>query len=539
VRRRLQVAVAAAIGAAFVVASASAASAHADLVSTSPAQSAQFATGAPPSTVAVEFDEAVSATPESVLVYDGTGRALDVATASGTRKAKRIEVGMPGKLPDGTYVVVWHIVSEGDGHPEHGAFTFTVGAGGATRADIGALLAAQSSGRVVGAFFGIARAVAFVGTLVLAGGLLFLSWRWAEALAWRAVRKFVIDAGLVATVATILTVPLQAAYSTGDRGALVDAGALGDVLSARFGRAALVRAIVLLGLVFVARRRTVRPWIVLAGAAVAFGTFAYAGHGSTGSWPLGAFVTDVVHLGAAALWLGGLAVLGVAALARYEADALRDGAARFSRVALPAIGVVVVSGTIQGWRQVHGWNALWHTEYARLLVVKVLVVVAIVIVASASRDALRARGTFDDLRHGVGIELALAVVVLGVTASLVVTIPAREEEAARQRPVAKTLRLAAAGERVRYGVVVQPALPGDNTVVVSPSLSGDGFLPAVLEGVVDDASGGAEATIAFTPLPDGRWIGVAPLPRAGAWRIRLTGSTGPQADSATTQVTIG
>jgi len=165
VRRRLQIALAVVVGAAFVVASASAASAHADLVATSPVESARFAAGASPKTVAVEFDEVVSATPDSVLVYDGAGRALDVTTASGTQKAKRIEVGLPGKLPDGTYVVVWHIVSEGDGHPEHGAFTFTVGAGGATRADIGALLAAQSSGRVIGTLFGLARAVAFIGSI--------------------------------------------------------------------------------------------------------------------------------------------------------------------------------------------------------------------------------------------------------------------------------------------------------------------------------------------------------------------------------------
>jgi putative copper export protein len=46
--------------------------------------------------------------------------------------------------------------------------------------------------------------------------------------------------------------------------------------------------------------------------------------------------------------------------------------------------VVVVSGAIQGWRQIDTWWALWHTSYARLLVVKVLLVLAIVIVASGS-----------------------------------------------------------------------------------------------------------------------------------------------------------
>jgi copper transport protein len=489
--------------------------------------------------VSIEFDEAVTATLKSLLVYDGAGHALDVRAQDGTRKAKRIEVGLPAKVAQGTYVVVWHVVSDGDGHPEHGAFTFVVGAGGATQADIGRLLSAQSAGPLIGALFGIARALAFIGTLVLTGGIFFLAWRWRVALGWRPVRSFVADAGVAGLVATLCTIPLQAAYSTGDRGALVDGGAIGDVLSARFGRAALVRAVLLVLLVVVTRRPQVRLAVVGVAGTGALATFAYAGHGSTGPWPAGAFVTDIAHLGAAALWFGGLAVLGVALLARRDDEALHDGAARFSAVALPAIAVVVLSGSIQGWRQIHGWGALWHTDYARLLVVKVLVVAGIVIVASAARDALRARGAFDDLRHGVGIETVLAVVVLGLTTSLVVTVPGREEEATRSRPVAKTLRVSASGPRIRYGVVVQPALPGENTVVVSPQLTGGGFLPAALAGVVRGSAGGKATAITFTPLADGRWIAVAPLARAGPWRIELTGSTGSSTDAAATQVTIG
>jgi len=539
VRRRFQVALAALVGVTFLVASASAAAAHAELEATTPAQSARFAADAPPRAVSLRFSEAVTVTEKSILVYDGSGDALPMRTPKGTRKAALVEVGLPSTIAEGTYVVVWHVVSEGDGHPEHGAFTFTVGNGGATQADIGSLLASQSSGPLVGTLFGVARAVAFIGALVLAGGLLFLSWRWRNALGWRSVRGLVVDVGIAGFVATLASVPLQAAYSTGDRGALTDASAIGDVLSARFGRAAIVRAVVILVLVVLARRGWVRTIPVAVLGAVALGTFAYAGHGSTGPWAAGAFVLDVAHLGAAALWLGGLVTLVAALVARRDPAEVRLAAARFSRVALPAVAVVVVSGAIQGWRQVHGWSALWHTEYARLLVVKVLVVAGIVVLASAARDALRARGTFDDLRHGVGLELALAVVVLGLTASLVVTQPAREEQAARDRPTAKTLRVAADGDHVRFGVVLQPALPGDNTVVVAPRLTGDGFLPATMSGVVRDATGRERSTIAFTPLQDGRWIGVAPLPRAGPWRIQLTGSTGAESDQATAQVSIG
>jgi copper transport protein len=212
-------------------------------------------------------------------------------------------------------------------------------------------------------------------------------------------------------------------------------------------------------------------------------------------------------------------------------------------MALPAIAVLVVSGSVQGWRQIHGWDALLHTEYARFVVIKVLVLVGIVIIASAARDALKERladrQEMSDVRRGVAVELVLAIAVIGVTASLVVTAPAREAVAAARRPTARTLRATADGSRVRYGVIVQPALPGDNTVVVSPALTGDGFLPATLEGRVRAEGSSKVAALTFTPLSDGRWIAVAPLGRAGRWRIELEGSSGGSADPAAVTVTVG
>ena len=551
-RRRHRVALAGFAIVVFLLGSATAASAHANLVSTTPAQSAHFTAGAPPRIAAVVFDEEVHPTAKSISVYDGAGQAVAVRPGSDAT-TKRVEVGLP-RLRDGTYVVVWHVVSD-DGHPEHGAFTFSVGEGGASQADIGRLLAGQSSGRTIGMLFGLARALAFLGTLVVVGGTLFLVWRWPVALTWREVRRFLFVAGATGLVASVASVSLQAAYSTGDgTSALFDGGSIGDVLDARFGRAAIVRVVVLAAFVVALGAQDVLAVVVRAArgsrvaaallgvaSGIALATFAYAGHGYTGEWPVAAFILDVVHLGAAGLWLGGLVVLAVALRGHRSPADRRDGATRFSRLALPAIALVVISGMVQGWRQVHGWAALWHTDYSRLLVVKVLVVLAIVVVASAAREAVKDRfadrATLTELHQSVGVELALAVAVLAVTAALVVTPPAREAEAAASRPTARTVRVTADGPRVRYGVVVQPALAGDNTVVVSPALVSGGFLPAALEGVVGDGSG-PSAAVTFTPLADGRWIGVARLTRSGSWHIDLTGSTGTAKDTASTVVKV-
>ena len=542
--------------------------AHATLLSSTPAQSSAYPTGAPPTSVSLVFDAAVNATPASVNVYDGGGRAVGVVAPRASVTSKRITVSLP-RLADGSYVVVWHIVSD-DGHPEQGAFTFSVGAGGVTTTDVASLVARQSSGRGIGFGFGVDRALAFLGCLVLVGGVVFTSWFWPDGLARREVRGLLLSAALVAIVATALSVPLQAAYTTvGGLSKSLNGSALHHILSTRFGAGARARAALLLGLVyFVLRPRTRAPsavrhvsqgLVALLGIGV-WATFAYAGHGNTGRLVALGFVTDVAHLSAASLWLGGLLVLAFALRDRQPREVNARAAARFSTVGLPAIGVVVVSGAIQGWRQIDTWWAVWHTDYGRLLVVKVILVLAIVIVASGSRDLVRDRMVpglraavhhrppalafqeegVAELRNGVWVEVLLAVVVLAVTATLVVTAPGREAQAAAKRPVARTVHLDTVGPRLGYSILVQPALPGENTIVVTPRLLRQtGFLPFTLSAEVRSPRKVAPIRVTFTPLEDGRWVAAAPLSQAGTWKLDVTGETNPTSDTASVQLHIG
>jgi copper transport protein len=539
----------------FVVGTATAAFAHANLVSTTPAQSSHYEVGASPPKASLVFDEAVTSTSSSVGVYDGAGKPLPVTPLSSPVRTN-VEVGLP-QLGDGTYVVVWHVVSD-DGHPEQGAFTFSVGVGGASTADIGSLLASRSSGKGIGTAFDIDRALAFLASLVLVGGLVFVRWRWPAAVERRDVRRLLLVAAAVAFAASLVSIPLQAAYANGSgASAFVDRGLLGDVMKERFGRAALVRAGLVAALaagILWRRRRPVTSGVPVLTALVGLGvleTFAYSGHGYTGRWPQLGLFTDLAHLGGAALWLGGLVVLALVLRHRpsssSEADSTTDAAGRFSRLALPAIGLVVLSGVVQGWRQVGSWSALLHTTYGRLLVVKVLVVVAIVVVASAARDAVRDRAApslrgglrgarpvgqtedlttrLSELRQGVWVEGVLAIIVVLVTATLVVTPPAREAAAAASRPAAGTLRTDASGQHVNYDVAVQPALPGENTIVVTPHLNTVGFLPAALGAEMRAPNGTAGAPVTFTPLTDGRFVATAQLNSAGEWTLDISDTT--------------
>jgi copper transport protein len=289
-------------------------------------------------------------------------------------------------------------------------------------------------------------------------------------------------------------------------------------------------------------------------------SFTYAGHGNTGQLVGLGFVTDLAHLGGASVWLGGLVPLAFALRDRAYQEANRRAAASFSKIALPAIGVLVLSGVVQGWRQINTWWALWHTAYGRLLVIKVLLVVAIIVVASASRDLVRDQlipsvrgalpqgssrlGSEDDgvteLRNSIWVEVLLAGVVLAVTASLVVTAPGREAAAAARQPVARTVHVAAAGQHMTYSVLVQPAVPGANTIVVTPRLVAQtGFLPFGISGLAQGPGKVAPVRVRFTPLEDGRWVAAAPLSKRGDWRLDLVSDASPITDTTSVQLPIG
>jgi copper transport protein len=522
-----------------VIGTATAAAAHANLVSTAPAQSAHFRSRAAPGTVTVRFDDNVTVTPGSIAVYDHHGLSLHVAARQPVDH--QIVMASLPRLADGTYVVVWHIVSD-DGHPEQGAFTFSVGTTGASTVNIASLVASRSSSHAVGLAFGIDRALAYLACLVLVGGLMFLRWCWPYALRGRHLRVLLLSAA-TALVATLISIPLQAAYSNGRGTSLLDSSAMSDVISARFGRAALIRValiVVLVACAFVRSRgaaRVVTEGVVAAAGIGLFATYAYAGHADTGRGRSLGFVTDVTHLGAATIWLGGLSMLVVAAFDADSRPTATLAARLFSRLALPAVLIVALSGVVQAWRQTGSWNALWHTGYSRLLVLKVLVVLAIVFAASAARASLRDRAddrALTEIRASVLIEAVLAVLVLAVTSTLVVSRPAREAVAAGRVPTPRTLYLAADGTTVGYQVVVQPALVGENTFVITPRLlHATGYLPVALNGTLHGSGPDGTAAITFLPLTDGRWIATASLAKAGRWSVDLNGDTAPAMDRAT------
>ena len=309
---------------------------------------------------------------------------------------------------------------------------------------------------------------------------------------------------VVAFVTSFLGIGLQAAYTTGqDIAGLWDTNAIGEVMETRFGQSWLIRAgLLLLVLPAVARpgarRRPLVDGVDAVLGLLVLATFTFAGHARTGRWVPLATVTDIVHLGAAAVWLGGIAVLATLLVRRTPPHDAPEVTQRFSRIAGPAIVVVAVSGAVQAWRQTAGLDSVLDTTYGRLLLTKIGLVVMIVAAASVSRHivrlwaertlvpagpgAMRAEADPEDmreLRNAVVVEVAIAAIVLVVTAILVNTTPARVDagEPAGITSGSTVAPVDPAGyqatltdDDLQFDVALSPGLRGTNQLAVTTTV---------------------------------------------------------------------
>ncbi len=147
-----------------------------------------------------------------------------------------------------------------------------------------------------------------------------------------------------------------------------------------------------------------------------------------------------LHVAGAGLWMGTLAVLlaVLTAIGGGTADAGSRRAvvaltfARFSSLAVPAVGVVAISGLIAGALHLGEWTALWSTSYGRVLLLKMGVFALAGACGAWNWQRVRPLLTTEDaatgrLRRVGGLEVALGVVVLMLT-SLLAALPMPAEE---------------------------------------------------------------------------------------------------------------
>jgi copper transport protein len=437
----------AAIAVALVALAASpAAFAHATLVSTTPSNDEVLDRS--PAHVVLRFSESLETALGSVRVYDGSATRVDDGPTRHP-KPEQVEVGLRRGLPRGTYTVAWRVVSS-DSHPLHGAFVFHVGKPGANAKGVAAqVIGDQAGSRSVDVAFGVVRFLGFLALLAIVGASLSLLYVLrAEAFGLREpVWATLSVAAVLLVVTSLMAIGVEGAKASGlGLSSAVRWSLITDVLDTRFGRVMIARACLaaalavvgLAALLWPGRRERLLAWAAGALAIGAAITPALAGHARADGAT--AVFSDWAHVVAAGCWAGGLALLLVALLrARERWTVAARIVPRFSDLAVVSISVLLSAGVLSGFLEVRSWSGLWETTYGRLLLVKVGLVLPIL-----ALGAFNNRVSVPRLRTGVAseverrrfltsvtVELALVVVIVGVTAALVAEPPPRATQAAR------------------------------------------------------------------------------------------------------------
>jgi copper transport protein len=573
VRRFALVLLALAGGAALALGPAAPAHAHAVLESSVPAGSSVLDTA--PTDITLDFDEPVTVEPGAIRLLDSAGKEITLGLPERGTDASIVVSAVPD-LKDGAYVVAWQVISQ-DGHPASGAFTFQVGRTGATdtRGLLASVLNQQRGDRAVQQLATFNRLLTYTGLALTLGGAVFAVAIWPSASRRWAARRLIWFGWGLLLLATVSTLVVAGPYLTGrSLHDVLDLDVARSIAGTRVFRMAEVRLLlVLLGLPLLLRlRRGLSPNAQLAGVLLGeltIGTVALAGHSGSGRWAALGVILDAVHLGAMAVWLGGLALLvvmlaapsrtedddgsddGVADWADERDDALEEaddggapaevapslsprsvGAAmapvderieavdRFSSVAFGCVVALVVTGVVQAWRILPGGlSDLTSTDYGRILLVKVAFVAGLVALGWGSRRLVRRRRLGQPLWRSVATEVVVAVAVLAVTAVLTGHSPA--EGTSSSRTVSATL---VQGDLLA-DVSVIPARKGPNEIHLTFSPPGgtlDAVKNATARMTLPSRGDIGPIPVELTPAGPNHYIGSGvQIPYDGKWTLEI------------------
>ncbi|MDR7563645.1 MAG: CopD family protein [Armatimonadota bacterium] len=420
---------------------------HAVLLRSSPPDGARLDTS-PPQAVLV-FSEPVHPALSTAEVLDSSGRVRSLRSEV-TGDGRTLVASLP-QLPRGSYAVRWRILSRVDGHLTTGLVAFGVGVEPGRR---GMDLNRPPLLRVA------VRWVAYAAMLVLAGISVFRHLVFPTALPKIAENPIRTLTGVAALV-LLLTAPAELAYLLG---------------GAPFQQAAWMLASSSAGLALGLRSLAASAFLVpdaararwsLPAAAVLLFTATLSSH-AWGGGMLAALV-DGVHLLAASVWLGGLAGLLVllAAGRPYRMHAVQ-AVLRFSWWAGWSLMAVAGSGALMTARELPFLSGLLTTDWGRLLLAKLVLVLILVILGAVNRYALLPRltpgnpkeGVLRWVRRVVTVEAAAGALVLLVVGALTITPTARAIQLRTVPP--RTLALAAVSGGLRIVLRVMPAEPGWN-----------------------------------------------------------------------------
>ena len=480
--------------------------AHATLLSSDPADGSVLSQS--PKMVQLQFDEIVA--PGTIRLIDAGGKAREVATRA---VGQSVLIVMPDDLPQGTQIVSYRVVSQ-DGHPVGGSLLFSIGA------VTGAMPAAKAS--PLAALIWLARIGVYLGLFAGVGGAFFTAWI-AQGREVPAVSRGALVLGIVSAVASLglqgldlLNLPLEGIITSAVwRSAL--ATSLGPSLLIAIAAMAVAGFARLGPGLLIARSLTA---VAMAGVGL---SLAASGHAATASPQWLTRPSLFLHGIVAAYWLGALAPL--AGMAFRRSSELPRALNRFSAVAVPLVGLLVLSGLVLAIVQLGSLSALVETRYGIILSIKLVLVLLLIGCAAVNRFYLTPLVVADykntrPLTTSIIIECVLAVGILAAVSGWRFTPPPRVSVASAATPLSVHLHSDAA----MFQVLVSPGKVGSNDFVFQ-LMTTDAAALAAKETtlVLSLPERGIEPIERRAALEgDGSWhVRGVTLPVAGRWQMQI------------------
>ncbi|MGN6311603.1 MAG: copper resistance CopC/CopD family protein [Xanthobacteraceae bacterium] len=483
--------------------------AHASLIGSDPPDGALVMRA--PAAVTLTFNEPVS--PLTIRIVDASGRATAITDIR--RDGAQLILTPPSISGDGARVVSWRVMSA-DGHPVGGSLTFWVG----RRGDESSLTVRSEDNVLRGAIW-LARIVTYLGLFIGVGGAFFAAWIGPRDAA--AMRSIGVGVSVAALVALALSVGLQgldalglplSSLSNGDAWTIGVRGSFGH--AAGFAAATLLLAMLSFRLSPPLRRAMALLALIGTGLALAA-----TGHAASAQPRYLAMPAVFLHGVSLAFWIGALLPLVFAM--REPREVAVGLLMRFSRAIPFVVAALLASGLLLATIQLERLDALWTTDYGRVLAIKLALVATLLLLALWNRlwltprinNAGRARLL---MRRSIFAELALAVAILGVVGLWRFTPPPRALVATTDDFFTHVH-----AERAMADITLSPGHAGPIRIAVQLRTPDERLLNAKgLSVTLSNPDAGIEpATAEAQPAGDGQWRVTMAAPVPGQWTLRL------------------
>ena len=459
--------------------------AHAVLVATVPTASGIVNTQ--PGQVELTYSEPVEPRFAIVSVTNAEGHQVTAGAPRRSPSNVNTLVVPLDRLPQGWYLVYWRVISV-DGHPVRGAFTFALGPnpGPAPQFVIPSISeTAATPGLITFRFLVFLAVMAAVGIFVLR---MLIARPLVSRVSGTSLRDVSIAFFIASALALILT-PIYVEVSTA-KFALRDWLDLRNVFpllhDSAFGRGFLDLEVcfalfVLAGLVAIwldrpeRGKRSIGAILSLAGALVAatitVGIPAVAGHAGQTAPRGWAILFDWVHVGAGAVWIGGLIGLLVVWLSLpkpLRVAGLSVCVPRFSNVAFVSVMALIGFGIGSSLLHIPTLASLWQTSYGLALIAKIALLGLTLMIASVNllRTKPRLVASRERPELGAGAASLLRRLVSGEVVIVAGAIFAAAILTSLAPPSKALASVSKAKAHVGPGPVSQTVREGDYTVQV-------------------------------------------------------------------------